>query len=126
MSNFRKGQQTGFTLVETLIALFVMAIATGSILVLIGQNTRFGADSQERVLAAIVADNVMVEILANPNPLIRGEDDGSVLLGERSWLYTTLINDTSLEGVALITVSVRKEGSTQIRSEISTLKMERP
>jgi len=117
--------QRGFTLIETLMALLIMGVTTASLLVLIGQNTRYAADGEERLIASIVADNMMIEALANPLPLIRGEEDQEISAGGRVWGVRTIISETSLDGLISITIEVRKQGSRTIRSTITTLKTER-
>lgn len=116
--------QYGFTLVETLIALFIMGVATSSILVLIGQNTRFQVQAEQKLLAAIVADNILVETLATPPPLDRGVSNGDTDLGGQSWTYEVVVDDTSLPGVTSLTVRVRISGTDQVQTEISTLRLE--
>ena len=120
----RPSSQAGFTLVETLIALLIVGVTTGALLTLIGQNTRFNADAQDRFIASMVGDTIMVEALANPAILDRGIEEFSQSLGGRDWIALREIGETSLPGIITVTVSVRREGQTQIRSTISTLKSE--
>lgn len=117
--------QSGFTLVETLIALLIMGVTTAALLVLVGQNTRFSVDVEERLLASIVADNILTEALANPNVLDRGVEEQTITLGGRTWVANRIINETSIDGLINITIRVRREGIDQVRSEVSTLKTER-
>jgi len=118
-------RQSGFTLVEVLEALFIMGVATASILVLIGQNTRFQVQGEERLIASIVADNVMIETLANPVPLELGETEGEVALGGRGWIYQRSIGETTVPGLVTVAVNVRKIDSRQVIASITTLKSER-
>ncbi|MEL7200718.1 MAG: type II secretion system minor pseudopilin GspI [Pseudomonadota bacterium] len=117
----QKGQ-AGFTLVEVLVAVFIMGVATASILILIGQNTRFQQQGETRLLASIVADNVMVEALLDPVPLEVGEREGEVTLGNRSWIYQRTVGETSVDGLVTVAVVVRAAGSPQVVADISSLK----
>ena len=116
--------QNGFTLVEVLVALFIMGVATASILVLIGQNTRFQVQGEERLLAGIVADNVMVETLADPVQLDIGETQGEITLGGRDWTYERIVGKTTIPGLVTIGVKVRNAASPQVITTITTLKSE--
>ncbi len=124
MNNRRLKKQQGFTLIETLIALLIMGVSTAAMLVLIGQNTRFSADSEDRVIAAIVADNVMALTLANPVILDRGVELETIILGDRNWVAERIVQETSVDNLVNVTVRVRREGFEQVRSEVSTLKSE--
>jgi len=114
--------QDGFTLVEVLVAVFIMGVATASILILIGQNTRFQQQGETRLLASIVADNVMVEALVDPVPLEVGERDGEITLGNRRWAFQRTVGETSVDGLVTVAVQVRAVGSPQIVADITSLK----
>ncbi len=116
--------QKGFTLLETLISLFIMGVATATILTLIGQNTRYTIYAEEQALASIVADNVIVETLANPSVLERGLIQGEETMGGRQFVFDREIDESSIAGIITISVRVRKENTEQVLAEITTLKTE--
>lgn len=78
----------GFSLIELLVALAIVALVAAGLLNLAGESTRTAAHLETRALAAIVADNVTAEaMLAEPDTLARPAD-GRTRLGARDWCWT--------------------------------------
>lgn len=119
-------KQRGVTLVETLVALAIMGLVTTSILVLIGQNTRFTASAQDRTYAAIAADNMMVEALALSGPVETGEEIGEVEVGARQWRYSRVVTQTGASDIFRIDIQIfanaQSGSSDQVIARISTLR----
>lgn len=121
----RARTRNGFTLIEVLVALVVLgAIATASI-ALIGQNTRYIASAEDRLLAAIVADNATVEALSVA-VLERGETETEIEFGGASWVYARKVIDPGVEGLSRIDIAVRRAGGTQTLARVTTLRAEEP
>jgi len=114
--------QKGVSLVETLVALAVMGFVVVALLALIGQNTRFAASLQERNLAGIAADNLMVEALVVPSALETGESDGEVSVGERTLGWRRVVGETGVDGVLRIEISVIDPASGQILARAATMR----
>jgi general secretion pathway protein I len=114
----------GLTLVEVLVALAVLGLVAASIVGLIGQNARFIANAEERMLAGVVADNAMVEALGRLAPLERGDGEAETEAAGRLWRVTTRVAETPVEGVVRIDVAVRAGASPQVLARASTLKAE--
>ena len=107
-------QQRGITLIETLVALAIMSLTTVSILVLVGQNTRFAAQSLERTYASIAVDNKMVEALALSGPFELGVEQGALVIAEREFEYRTTIAETGVNGLIRIDVDILNDGGQVI------------
>ena len=118
--------QRGITLVETLVALAIMGLVTTSILVLIGQNTRFTASAQDRTYASIAADNLMVEALALAGPVETGDEAGEVEVAARQWRYRRVVTETGASGIFRIDIQIlansQSGDSDQVIARASTLR----
>ncbi len=115
-------KQRGITLVETLVALAIMGLVTASILVLVGQNTRFTASAQDRTYASIAADNLMVEALAAPGPVVTGEEFGDINVAAREWRYRKTVAETGVSGLVRIDINVLGEDGDQVLANATTLR----
>jgi general secretion pathway protein I len=84
----------GFTLVEVLVALVVIAVALGALIQAIaGQAQQFDA-SRERLLASYVAQNALADLeLARPFPEI-GRSEGNTRLADRNWRWVIDVSAT--------------------------------
>lgn len=77
----------GFTVVETLVALFVFALAGVGLISMQTQSIDSYARVETRALAAIVAENQLIDAMALRNPPPIGSTDGEVQLGGRKWRW---------------------------------------
>ncbi len=109
----RTGQH-GVTLVETLVALAVMGFVVAGLLMMIGQNTRFAASLEDRNLAAVAADNLMVEAMVLPDALQTGEREGEATVAGRTLRYRRTVIETGVDGVLRIDISVLGAGDQEI------------
>lgn len=115
-------KQSGVTLVETLVALAIMGLVTASILVLIGQNTRFTASAQDRTYASIAADNLMVEALAHSGVIEIGETSGDINFAAREWRYRRTISETSVRNLLRIDIQILDGVEGQVIANVTTLR----
>lgn len=119
-----KTRERGITLVETLVALAIMGLVTVAILVLVGQNTRFAASARDRTYASIAVDNLMVETLAKRSRLETGETLGDVTIAGRNWRYRLAVEETGVEDVLLIDLTILDQDGGQALAHASTLRKE--
>jgi len=103
------GAQKGFTLAEVMVALAVFSIAAMALLNAHTQGIASVADLESRVLAGIVADNVLAEAMTGPAPET-GVRRGQVALGGRDWLWTLRTSPTAEPTLHRLSVSVRAAG----------------
>lgn len=109
------------TLVETLVALVILAGVVISAYAMIAQSTRFAATEQERLIAGIVADNEMVEMMIRPAPPDKGEEEEEIEAAGRVWRVKRVVDDFG-EGLLRITVSVSRTGDAQVLARNQTLR----
>ena len=94
MPDSRCGKQTGFTLVEVLVALAIVSIALLAALRAAGQGTNTVGELRSRLLAGWVAENLLAEHRARgdwlPPGIQRGNDrEGGVEFGWREEVIAT-------------------------------------
>lgn len=96
----------GFTLLEVLIALVVVALALLALTRTAGGQVSSFEALRERTLAGWVAANVLDELrLATPNPA-SGRRDGRTRFADRDWRWTVDVQDTGNAQVRRIEVAV--------------------
>ena len=90
-----RADRSGFTLIELLVALTVFSLAAIALLNVSGENTRAAGRIETRALAAVVAENRAVEILAAPRPPAIGVVSGAEQAGGRTWRWTRRVVATA-------------------------------
>ena len=80
--------QSGFTLIEMLVALAVFSLAALALLRLQGVTLSTTDDLDQKLVGQIVARNMAVELLIDPVPPSLGEQEGMVENGGRQWRWT--------------------------------------
>lgn len=96
--------ETGFTLIEVLVALAIFSLAALALLRLQGAALATTARLDERALAAIVAQNLAVEATVAPQPPGFGVTTGVETNGGRVWKWTRTVErspDTRLQRIEI-------------------------
>jgi general secretion pathway protein I len=103
----------GFTLIEVLVALVVVALA----MLALGRTAALQVNDfdalRERTLAGWVAANVLAETRLAPGLPATGTSDGRVDLGGRQWRWTRAVQATPDPGVRRIELRVFLASSKQ-------------
>ncbi|MEN1939656.1 type II secretion system minor pseudopilin GspI [Luteimonas sp. MJ246] len=110
---------SGFSLIEMLVALAVFALAVLGLLNLAGESTRTAVAIEERVLAAVVADNVAVEAAALDVRALADEARGSEEAGGRDWRWTRSTGPTADPSLLRVDIRVSPPGESRVAAEIS-------
>lgn len=79
--------ESGFTLIEMLVALAVFSLAAMALLRLQGVTLSTTADLDQKQMGQIVAHNIAVGLLSAPAPPSLGEQQGTVENGGRQWRW---------------------------------------
>lgn len=116
--------ERGLTLVETLVALAILGAVATAVLALIGQNTRFAAASEDRLLAGMLLDNLMTEDLGRLSPLERGESEREAEFGGRRWLIERNVVE-AVGGLVRIEIKILDHVGRQVQAHAVTLKAEK-
>ncbi len=117
----QKGQR-GLTLVETLVAMAILAAVAISAFALLSQGANFAANERDRLAASIVADNLMVEELLRAAAPDLGEQSGEIEFAGRTFEWNTVVSDSG-EELRRILLNVRLKGSPQTLARVETVKV---
>jgi general secretion pathway protein I len=97
----------GFTLIEVLVALGLIGLAAAGTMQVLQKSIVTTGGVRERLMAGIVAENRLVETLAQPIPQQLGARRGQVLMAGQEWLWFETQARTSDAALIRIEVSVR-------------------
>lgn len=100
-------QQRGFTLIEVLVALAVLAISLAAVINGISANVSNAAHLRDRTLAHWVAMNKVAEVQTGATFPDTGVTKGEALLAERAWYWSMTVAGTSDANVRRFDVEVR-------------------
>jgi general secretion pathway protein I len=101
------GVQSGFTLLEVLVALAVLAVALSAIITAAGQSAGNLSYLRDRTLAGWVAENTLNELLlAQAWPELNNLQGTAVMAG-REWLWETRVSNTPDPDIRRLEVTVR-------------------
>jgi len=99
----------GFTLVEVLVALAIVALAVPALLFALDQQVDGTAYLRDKSLARLVASNKLTEVrlLADARgQLLRGSESGEAHLAGRDWYWWLDSEGTDVPGFNRVTVRV--------------------
>ncbi len=119
MSKFKynkKNLSKGFTLIEVLAALAIVAIGLTALFSALSQGTRLTSKVEERMIANWIASNTMTELKAFSTWPQTGATSLDVQMAGRVWYVNQAINPTEDENIRRIeiNVSLDKRGEYQL------------
>lgn len=119
-------RRRGFTLLEVLIALVVVALALLALTRTAGGQVAAFDGLRERTLAGWVAANVLAETrLATPMPPL-GRRDGRMRLANRDWRWTLAVEATANTRIRRLDIAVYAGDDTQPMATLSGFGSEQP
>ena len=96
----------GFTLIEVLVALMVVAIGLAALMVAVSSTARTSGYLRDKTLAQWIALNRLSEVRLNVNKFGANTDTGEIYFANRTWHYDTRYFDTSIASMKRIVVRV--------------------
>jgi general secretion pathway protein I len=101
-----RAKERGFTLIEMLVALAIFSLAALALLRLGGATAANSARLTDQALAQMVARNLSVEVLSDPQPPPFGTQAGVTVNAGRQWRWTRNVERSPEARVQLITIAV--------------------
>jgi general secretion pathway protein I len=96
----------GFTLVEVLVALMVVAIGLAALMVAVSGTARTSGQLRDKTIAEWIALNRLAEVRLNLTKYGQNTDAGELDFANRKWHYDTRYFDTSINSMKRIVVRV--------------------
>jgi general secretion pathway protein I len=96
----------GFTLVEVLVALMIVAMGLAALMVAVSGTARTSGYLRDKTLAQWMALNRLSEVRLNVTKFGQNTDTGEINFANRTWHYDTRYYDTSVTTMKRIVVRV--------------------
>jgi general secretion pathway protein I len=96
----------GFTLVEVLVALMIVAMALAALMIAVSGTARTSGYLRDKTLAQWMALNRLTEVRLNLNKFGENTDTGELNFANRTWHYDTRYFDTSVTTMKRVVVRV--------------------
>jgi general secretion pathway protein I len=106
MSRGTEGLARGFTLVEVLVALMIVALGLGALMVAVNGTARTSGYLRDKTVAQWIALNRLSEVRLNINKFGQNTDTGELDFANRKWHYDTRYFDTSVGTMKRVVVRV--------------------
>ena len=97
----------GFTLIEVLAALVIVALGMLGVIEAVTQNARNGSYLREKTLAHWIAMNVITERRLQPSPPDIAETSDEIEYAGARWRWTLRVSETPVESMRRMDVFVR-------------------
>lgn len=96
----------GFTLVEVLVALMIVAMGLAALMVAVSGTARTSGYLRDKTLAQWMALNRLSEVRLSLNKFGQNTDTGELRFANRTWHYDTRYYDTSIATMKRVVVRV--------------------
>lgn len=101
-----RSAEHGFTLLEMLVALAIFSLAALALVRLQAVSARTSVDLRMRTVTQIVARNLMIERLTDPQAPALGESQGVVENAGRKWIWAQGVEGADDGRLVIITIRV--------------------
>ncbi|MFT4614220.1 MAG: general secretion pathway protein I [Bacteroidia bacterium] len=108
---------SGFTLVEVMVAMAVVAVALPALLVAMDQQIDNTGYLRDKTLAQMVASNKLAEtrlIVAATRTLGKGKDDGVMTMADRDWYWRSEIKTTAVPNYFQVEIAVAAQEGDKV------------
>jgi general secretion pathway protein I len=99
-------RQRGFTLVEVLVALMIVAIGLAALMLSVSSTARTSGYLRDKTLAQWMALNRLSEVRLNLSKFGQNTDTGEIYFANRTWHYDTRYYDTSIASMKRVVVRI--------------------
>ena len=108
--NTRKKSCMGFTLIELMVALAVLAIGMTAALHSTSQAGHAGIFLKQKTIAHWVASNQAAELAISKEWLKPGTTTGTEIMAKQTWQWETEVRNTGVPELRLVTIRVSLDG----------------
>lgn len=105
--------QKGFTLLEVLVALAVVATAMAALIKVAGENAANATYLRDRTLAQWIAADKVTELQVTRAWPTVGRSNGTVVQAGREWNWEVDVSDTPEQALRRLDISVRPAGDRE-------------
>ncbi len=116
MKTSNSDSQRGFTLVEVMVALVVVALSLTGIAVVLGNMLSNASWLKESTYASWIAQNKIVELRAANEYPNTDETSGNVTYANSEWTWRAVVTETGIENLWRVDVSVSRPNGDNIRT----------
>lgn len=122
MSNAKTASQAGFSLVETVAAMGILALAAIPLLQITTEANRNASSLEMRLLARTVAENEMARAMASGTVLEAGVATGEQVQIGRSFTWVRTTSRAQVGQLQNLVLEVRPSNSEQVLARLESLK----
>lgn len=122
MSNANRQSQSGFSLVETVAAMGILALAAIPLMQVTTDASRNAASLESRLLARTVAENVMARSMATNEVIDAGLSAGQETQMGRTYNWVRTASEADQGALQNLRVDVRPAESEQVLASLISLK----
>lgn len=122
MSNAKRSSEAGFSLVETVAAMGILALAAIPLLQITTEANRNASSLEMRLLARSVAENEMARAMASAQVLDAGVVTGEQTQMGRSFTWTRTTSRAEIGQLQNFVIEVRPSESEQVLARLESLK----
>lgn len=97
---------TGFTLLEVMVALVIVALALAGVATSMGQMIDTANTMRDRTFASWIAQNKIAEMRLSGDMPEVGESNGEVDYANTTWEWTAEVSETGVENLMKVDVTV--------------------
>ena len=104
-------RDAGFTLLEVLVALGIIATTLGMLIVIAADGLRHSSHWRNSLVAQWVADNKAAELMLQSTNLATGTQTGTVAMARREWTWQIQIDKTPDPHVFRLNITINLAGA---------------
>lgn len=113
--------ESGFTLIEVMVALIIFAVLSVTLLVRLGDNIRSEQYLESKTVANLVAENVLTELRVKEEWSAVRNDNKVVNMAGQNWQVKIVVTDTKIENLRKVDVQVGPDTHSRDSRPIVTL-----
>jgi general secretion pathway protein I len=100
------GRSSGFTLIEVMVALVIVALGMTAVHAQLGRYASTATIMEEKTLASWIAANKLTELGIAPSWPELGNDEEEIEFAGRYWLCRTEVTETEVENLRRVDISI--------------------